>query len=103
METAVLERCACGAPASANGTECPACYRERLGSVNSGFTPTRSRGQIDPAKSRRWDGRLEDYRRTRAEGIQPRSTRQGDIDAAKRLSDRIQEPFRADAAVRGTR
>jgi hypothetical protein len=92
--------CACGAPASSNGRECPACFRDRLATVSNGFTPTREHGQIDPEKSRRWDSRLEDYRRTRAEGSQPRSTRRRDIETAKATSDRAGRAFRADRASR---
>lgn len=40
--------------------------------------------------------RLEAYRQTRAEGIQPRTTRWGDIDAGRRLSDKFGVAFRAD-------
>jgi hypothetical protein len=90
-------KCACGKPATANGRECPGCFRGRLLSVRNGFTPTRVQGQIDPLKSRRWDSRLERYRSTRKEGIQPATTRSADIDTARRLSDETQEPFRADA------
>lgn len=86
--------CACGALATANGRECPRCYRARLGSLGNHFTPTRTAG-ANPDAQRRWDNRLEDYRSTRMEGIQPRSTSQRDIDEAKAISDQIQEPFNA--------
>jgi hypothetical protein len=94
--------CECGAPATANGRECPACFHDRLATVRSAFTPTRTAGagQIDPEKSRRWDSRLDDYRRTRAEGSQPKSTRRRDIEAAKAASDRAGRAFRADRAGR---
>lgn len=88
--------CACGTPATANGRECGSCFHGRLSTVRNGFTPTRGRNQIDPAKSRRWDNRLEDYRRVRMEGSQPRTTKRRDIDAAKRISDDRQESYRAD-------
>jgi len=91
--------CACGAPATANGRECPSCFLGRLFTVGNGFTPTRDRGQIDPKKSRRWDSRLEDYRRVRMEGSQPRTTKRRDIDAAKRASDTAGQAFRADATA----
>jgi hypothetical protein len=91
--------CRCGAPATSGSArlECSDCFRERLGTINSGFAPTRSggAGQVDPVKSRRWGSRLEDYRRTRAEGSQPRSTRRRDIDLAKRASDIAQAPVSA--------
>lgn len=94
--------CPCGALASAGSSrgECGCCFRERLSTVSNGFTPTRGRNQIDPAKSRRWDSRLEDYRRVRMEGSQPRTTKRRDIDAAKRISDEVGAPFRADAKSR---
>ena len=100
-DTATLERCACGEPATANGRECPTCYRERLGSVNNGFAPTRSlgAGQMDRTKSKRWDGRLEDYAKTRHEGSQPATTRRRDIEASKRISDVTGRAHRADQAA----
>ncbi len=89
-------RCACGAEATANGTECPRCFLARLRSVRMAFSPTRSAGagQIDPEASRRWMSRLEDYARVRKEGSQPRSTRRRDIDEAKRQSDLMGAPYR---------
>lgn len=47
---------------------------------------------------RRWHGELERYRRTRMEGIQPRTTKTEHIDQALRRSDREQAAFRADRA-----
>lgn len=81
--------CECGELATANERECPRCFRERLGSVSQGFAPTRSlgAGQMDRTASRRWESRLEDYRATRKEGIQPKGTRRRQIDEAKRISD----------------
>jgi len=89
--------CACGQPATFNGRECPSCARDRLGSVNSAFTPTRTAGagQVDPVKSRRWDNRLEDYRKVRKEGSRPKSTKRRDIEATKRASDLAGAPVRA--------
>lgn len=96
VDPGAITRCACGEPASANGRECASCFRDRLASVNSGFTPTRSAGagQIDPVKSHRWDHRLEDYRKVRKEGSQPKSTKRRDIEATKRASDQIGAPIR---------
>jgi len=95
MSTTAL--CYCGQPATSNGRECPTHFRERVGSVNSGFAPTRSAGagQVDPVKSRRWMTRLEDYRKVRHEGSQPRTTRRMDIEATKRASDLVSAPVRA--------
>jgi hypothetical protein len=100
MSVDVEALCACGAPATANGRECPGCWRERLGTVRTLFAPTRSigAGQVDRTLSKRWDSRLEDYRATRAEGIQPQGTRQEQIDVAKRLSDDAGEAFSARTA-----
>ncbi len=93
-----VPRCRCGEPATANGRECGACFRDRLCSVHNGYTPTRTvgAGQVDPAKTRRWDSRLEDYRKVRHEGSQPAGTKRRQIDAAKRRSDEAQAAFRAD-------
>lgn len=98
----VRDRCACGREATANGRECGVCFRERVGSVRIGFSPTRSpgAGMMDPARSRRWDTRLQRYADTRREGIQPRGTKNRDIDEARRLSDKAQAAFRADAPSR---
>jgi len=100
-DTATLERCACGEPAVANGTECSDCFLERLRSVNNGFAPTRSlgAGQMDRTKTKRWDGRLEDYAKVRREGSQPVTTRRRDIEASKRESDRTGAAHRADRAA----
>ena len=89
--------CACGEPATANGRECSVHFRERVGSVNSAFTPSRTAGagQIDPIKSRRWGNRLEDYRKVRKEGSRPKTTRRRDIEATKRASDQVGAPVRA--------
>jgi hypothetical protein len=78
--------CACGRPATANGRECPRCFRVRLGTVHSAYTPSRTEGH-DPKAQRRLDRRLESYRRARAEGLQPRTTRQKDVDDARRIAD----------------
>jgi hypothetical protein len=91
-------RCACGREATANGRECGSCYRERLGSVSNGFTPTRGRARFDSSKGRKHMSRLERYKATREEGSQPASTRSSDIDAARAASDRTGKPFRSDLA-----
>lgn len=90
--------CRCGLPATANGRECPACFRARIASVCVGYAPSRSlgAGRLDTAASRKMMRRLEAYRQARAEGIQPRTTRRFDIDMARRLSDLAGRAFRAD-------
>src|SRR6266513_3080523 len=91
-----VNECACGEPATANGRECGDCFRERLQSVRSNFAPTRTLGagkHLGLTAGRRLESRLEDYRATRAEGIQPSSTRRADIDRAKRLSDQAGSAF----------
>lgn len=95
-------RCACGADATANGRECGSCFRERLGTVHSGFAPSRSAGagQVDPVKTRRFENRLEDYRAVRYEGSQPRTTRRRDIDATKAASDVLGSAVRHDRVGR---
>lgn len=94
--------CACGAPATANGRECGDCFRARLGSVNSGFAPTRSlgAGQMDPAKTHSFESRLDDFRRVAAEGSVPKTTQRAAIEQAKRISDRTGRPYLADATSR---
>jgi hypothetical protein len=94
-------KCWCGSDANANGTECSMHYLERLRSVQTTFAPTRSlgAGQTDRTKSKRWDNRLEDYRRVRHEGSQPATTRRSDIEVAKRESDRTGVAHRADEAA----
>lgn len=86
--------CACGKPATANGRECGTCYRRRLSSVGTNFSP--SKGGSDGSPDQRLARRLEHYRKARAEGIQPTSTRTADVDAALALSDATQTAFRAD-------
>ncbi len=70
--------------------------------MQQGFAPTRSlgSGQMDTTKSKAWDRRLEDYRATRAEGIQPEGTATRQIEAAKRASDDAGQAFRGDALAR---
>ena len=94
-------KCWCGAEANANATECSVHYLERLRSVQTAFAPTRSlgAGQTDRTKSKRWDGRLEEYRKVRMEGSQPASTKRSDIERAKEISDRTGSAHRADAAA----
>ncbi len=87
-------RCACGAEATANGRECGPCYRERLGSVSTAFAPTRTGS--DRTAQLKLDRRLEHYRKARADGIQPATTRVKDVDAALAVSDHTQTAFRAD-------
>lgn len=86
--------CACGALATANGRECPACYRDRLLGISNHYTPTRTEGS-NPTAQATWDRRLDDYASVRAEGIQPRSTSRAAIEEAKQISDQIQAPFDA--------
>jgi hypothetical protein len=89
--------CACGAEATANGRECPPCYRTRLRSVHNGFTPSRSvgAGQIDPQKTRSWFSELGQYKRARDDGIQPATTKRRDTESAMRISDEMQAPYNA--------
>ncbi len=95
-----MATCACGAEATANGRECGRCFLARLRSVNTAYSPTRTGGGIDTARTRRHFARLEEYRKVRAEGSQPGGTRRRDIDRAKAASDVDQQPFRADRAAR---
>lgn len=87
--------CRCGREATANGRECPSCFRERIGSVNNGYTPSRARGSMRPEENRKWDARLERYASLRRQGVQPESTKSRDIEKADRLSQATGEPFRA--------
>lgn len=41
----------------------------------------------DLSTQKRWDANLDSYRAARAEGLQPATTKQRDIDAAKRVAD----------------
>lgn len=81
--------CRCGREANANGRECATCFRARLGSLGI---------VSDMGAQRKMMNRLEAYRRTRMEGIQPRTTSWADIDQARRLSDQTGVAFRADRA-----
>jgi predicted nucleic acid-binding Zn-ribbon protein len=82
--------------------ECGRCFLIRIGSVRIHYHPSatpgrasRTGGLIDPAASRRHEARMEDYRRLKAEGQQPKTTQRKDLDAAKRASDETGEPFQA--------
>ncbi len=68
--------------------------------MSNHFTPTRGVGKMERSASRRMERRLERYRSSRAEGIQPTGTTQRQIDAALRSSDDAGQAFRADAAAR---
>lgn len=73
-------------PHSTQG-ECRACWKERIGSIRT--------SRADPGRQRKWDSRLERYRKARKEGIQPESTRSKDIDTARRLSDEMGAAYSA--------
>lgn len=96
----VRAMCACGREATANGRECPTCFRRRLLSVNNGFTPTRSEG-MDSSATTRLDDRLDRYAKARKEGIQPSSTKPRDVADAVAISDAAGEAYRADFGGRG--
>lgn len=69
--------------------DCGPCWRERARSAAMHYAPSRSKGAIDPDKQKRWDNRLEDYARVRAEGSQPPGTKRSDIELTKRVSDQL--------------
>lgn len=83
-----MSECACGAPATANGRECAGCFRSRISTVGH--------AKSSPADNRRWDGRLERYAATRAEGSLPMATTDRAIDTARAASDETGRAFRAD-------
>lgn len=60
-----------------------ACLRDGLPRI----AYCNSAGGSDATTQKKWDANLESYRAARAEGLQPATTRQGDIDAAKRVAD----------------
>lgn len=90
-----MELCACGQPATANGRECVACWRDRVSSVNTAFHPTAGR-ELGVTANKKWFGRLERFRQTAAEGSVPRGTSTAAIDEARRVSDETGQAFRAD-------
>lgn len=55
-----------------------------------------SAGGLDRSAQQRWDRELDNYRAARADGLQPASTKQKDIDTARRISDATGTAFRAD-------
>lgn len=46
-----------------------------------------SANNMDYSAQKRWDANLDSYRAARAEGLQPNTTNQHDIDNAKRVAD----------------
>ncbi len=48
-----------------------------------------------PAAYKRWDQRIDAYKDARAQGIQPKGTKQSQIDAAVRVSDATGTAFQA--------
>ena len=73
-----------------------ACLRSQglavtgLESTNPSFTR---------AAERKWDNELESYRAARAEGLQPATTSQKDIDFARKVADEKQQPVTITAPV----
>lgn len=55
-----------------------------------------SAGGSDLTTQKRWDNEIANYRAARADGLQPASTRQADIDTARRISDATGTAYRAD-------
>lgn len=51
--------------------------------------------------SRKWDAELNSYAAARAEGLQPATTSQKDIDFARRKADELQKPVQVNAPVKG--
>lgn len=47
---------------------------------------------FDLTAQRKWDANLDSYRAARKEGLQPATTQQRDIDAARRIADRTGSP-----------
>jgi len=54
-----------------------------------------SANNMDYSAQKAWDRELDSYREAKAEGLQPASTKQRDIDAAKRISDATGTPYRS--------
>lgn len=79
--------CACGAPATANGRECGACFHERLASVVLKVPPA------GRPYGRAFDARLQRFRDTAAEGSVPRAVTDAAIVEARRTSDETGRPF----------
>jgi len=50
---------------------------------------------LDASAERRKDRELAEYRRLKREGSQPASTRRGDLERAKRMSDRAGKAYSA--------
>lgn len=52
-------------------------------------------GGGDATKQKHWDRELDSYKSARAQGIQPRSTKKRDIEAAVQVSDLTGSAFQA--------
>jgi hypothetical protein len=83
--------CRTGCPTQDHDTfgECCRAARLQIGRPSEGAE-----------RSRKWDNELERYRRARAQGIQPKSTRSSDILAAEKISDTFGRPFDAAEPVK---
>ena len=70
-------------------------YGECMRSKSTKVAYANSANNMDYSAQRAWDKELDSYREAKAEGLQPASTKQRDIDAAKRISDATGTPFQA--------
>lgn len=65
-----------------------ACLRNK----SAGIYMANSAKGFDLTAQRRWDANLDSYRAARKEGLQPATTAQRDIDAARRIADQTGSP-----------
>lgn len=83
--------CSTGCPTK----DCPsfaACLRGKGTKVAYANSAT----GLDYSRQKKWDRELDNYRAARAEGMQPEGTAAKDVEHARRVSDQIGAPFRAD-------
>lgn len=71
-------------------------YAECLRAGAPRISYANSANGLDRTQQQKWDAEIASYRQARAEGMQPASTKQKDIDAARRISDATGTAFRAD-------
>lgn len=74
-----------------------ATFGECLRSKNLKVAYCQSAAGKDATRQRRWDDDLAAYRDAVRQGVQPATTRRGDVDQAMQASERSGVAFRADA------
>lgn len=77
-------------------TECPTCWRERIGSIGFAGHRVNASGQFRRDAEKQRESDLASYRQTRREGSQPDGTQRHQIERAKRVSDALGTAYRGD-------